>query len=299
MRKTRKGLFIVNILIFIALVFFAYFKFVKTKVLFDCEYGKQPVGLLKISGEKFPGIEGKDTKAIFIFNDLPTIDTLGNVEKLYKLYKDTVLFNVILTKNFKSDYQFQFPYKILSRYKFSCKGMDAGFNKNYFIFVQGRKIVHSDLSFDFFNMNFIFQKKINPDINAVTAQLPVEKLKSKIIDRLNKKYIELLDVNTEKMKRFEDFSGFSKIYFFHANCSGCQLKNLIKGIKLERLLNEEKPIIIFSIFANRFELKLLLDQESINLPVYIDTTDEFLLASKITDDNDNPVILTQEDLGRL
>jgi hypothetical protein len=299
MTKTRKGLFIVNILIFIALAFFAYIKFVKTKVLFDCDYGKQPVELLKIVDEKFSRIKGKDTKAIFVFNDLPTMTTLGNVDKLYRLYKDTVLFNVILTKKFKSDYDFQFPYKILSRYKFSCNRMDDGFNKDYFLFVQGRNVVHSDNSFDFFDMNFIFQKKINPGINAVKAQLQAEELKTKIIERLNKKYIELLDVNTESLKRFEDFSGFPKIYFFHANCSGCQLKTMIKRIKLDRLLKEENSIIIFSIFANRFELKFLLDQDNINLPIYIDIADEFLLASRITDDKDNPVVLTQEDLRRL
>jgi hypothetical protein len=299
MMRKKSVLFLANILLIIVLAILAYFKFSKIQILFDCECGKQPTSLLEIAGEKFPGFNRADTKAVFIFNDRPHIDTLGDVDKLYRLYNDSASFAVLFTKDFTSDYQFQFPAKRLPRYKFSCTGTPDGFGKNYFLIVKEGIVVYGISSLNFFDMNFAFQKLINPNINTFTAQLPTEKLKTKIVDRLNKKYIELLDVNAENMEKFEDFSGFSKIYFFHAGCSGCQLKNLIKGIKLERILNEEKPIIIFSIFANRFELKSLLDQDNIDLPVYIDTADEFLLASKITNDKDNPVVLTQEDLGRL
>ena len=76
------------------------------------------------------------------------------------------------------------------------------------------------------------------------------------------------------------------------------MKGLIQDIKLLEILNREKTIIIFSIFANRIELKLLLDQNQIDLPVYIDTKDEFLLSGKITNEKENPIIINGGDLRR-
>ncbi|MCX6578558.1 MAG: hypothetical protein NT166_00055, partial [Candidatus Aminicenantes bacterium] len=78
--------------------------------------------------------------------------------------------------------------------------------------------------------------------------------------------------------------------------SGCQLKTMLNTLKLRKILDEEKVLIIFSIFANRFDLKSLLEQEGIGLPVYIDSKDEFLLHSKMTNDKENPIIIRQEEL---
>ena len=233
MTRKRKVLFFVDALLIITVAVVAIFKFTKIEILFDCEYGKQPTALLEIVGEKFPGINRADTKAVFVFNDRPHIDTLDDVDKLYRLYKDSAAFAVIFTKKFTSDYQFQFPAILLPRYKFSCTGTPDGFNKNYFLFVKEGTLVYGHNNFDFFDMNFAFQKLINPNINTFNAQLPTEKLKTKIVDRLNKKYIELLDVNAENIEKFDDFSGFSKIYFFHAGCSGCQFKEFNQKHKIE------------------------------------------------------------------
>ncbi|MCX6578564.1 MAG: hypothetical protein NT166_00085, partial [Candidatus Aminicenantes bacterium] len=78
--------------------------------------------------------------------------------------------------------------------------------------------------------------------------------------------------------------------------SGCQLKTMLNTLKLRKILDEEKVLIIFSIFANRFDLKSLLEQEGIGLSLYIDSKDEFLLHSRMTNDKENPVIIRQEEL---
>jgi len=128
------------------------------------------------------------------------------------------------------------------------------------------------------------------------VQISTEKLKSQIIGRMNGSDLELLNVTTDTLEKFDSFSDFSKIYFFHANCSSCQLKSLIKEMQLKRIFDEEKILVIFSIFANRFELQYLLEENQVNIPVYIDNRDEFLLSSKITNEKKNPVIITGEEL---
>jgi hypothetical protein len=299
MRK-KKVLFYTNILLAFIIAFIAFIKIHKIKVLFDCEYGNRPEELLKVAGENFPDIKEKKPKAIYIFNNLPDIAILYSIEKLHYLYKEWVSFGIIFTKKFRSKYDFGFPYKILSRYKFSCKNnKDTGFEKNYFLFISKKEIVHNDNNFDFFDMNFIIQKKLNPDLNYMNAQISVDELKSKIIQRMNGKELELLNINTNTLEKFGSFSEFSKIYFFHANCSSCQLKSLIKDMQLKRIFNEEKILVIFSIFANRFELQSILEQNKVNFPIYIDNRDQFLLHSKITNEKKNPVIITEEELRSL
>jgi hypothetical protein len=123
-------------------------------------------------------------------------------------------------------------------------------------------------------------------------------LKVNVIKRMNEKGLELLNVTTNETERFENFSNFSEIYFFHVNCSSCQLKNIFNTLRFKKIIDDERILIIFSIFANRFDLKTIIAQEGIEFPVYIDSKDEFILHSKITDDKENPLIIKGEDLKK-
>ena len=71
------------------------------------------------------------------------------------------------------------------------------------------------------------------------------------------------------------------------------------GLTPKSVFDEEKILVIFSIFANRFELQPLLEENHLNIPVYIDNRDEFLLSTKITNEKKNPVIITGEELRRI
>lgn len=251
---------------------------------------------MKVAKDNFPEIGTNELKTIFVFNDLPEDGVLENVDKIYNLYKDRMSFGVIFSQRFRSDYVFRFPYKRLSRYKFSCNKKEGNTEKSYFLLLQGEEIIYGSDKLDFFGMNFAVQKRLNPGLTIASAQLSAKKLKSGVIKRINEEGLELLDVNTDTVTNVENFSGLSKIYFFHADCAGCQLKRIIKDIKLIRILNQQKVILIFSIFANPSELKLLLKENGVDLPVYVDISDEFLLAAKITDDRENPLIITAEEL---
>ncbi len=173
--KKKKILFFVNSILFLAIAFFLFIKIYTQKVFFECEYGKHPTELLEIVSDNFPGIEKKRIKAICVFNNLPGIPVIENIKKLYNLYNDRVSFGVIFTDKFRSKYDFSFPYKILGRYKFSCKNnKDTGFEKNYFLFFIEKKIFHNDNNLDFFDINFILQKKLNPGLNYMDAQISTE-----------------------------------------------------------------------------------------------------------------------------
>lgn len=66
---------------------------------------------------------------------------------------------------------------------------------------------------------------------------------------------------------------------------------MFSRVKLEGLLNEERIIIIFSGLASVFELSKLTKEMNINLPIYIDTFDEFDLLPFITNPKENPLII--------
>lgn len=292
----RKVVFGVNLLLLLVIALFAYIKFYKVNLSFDCEHGNRPAELLEAVKEHFPGFESKELKAVFLFNDIPEIGVLDTVSKIYYLYKDYLSFGVIFSQRFRSDSEFRFPFKKMPRYKFSCNKKKGSAEKSYFLLLYGEEIIHSTNALDFFGFNFAVQKRLNPGLTIASARLPIRKLKAGVIQRVKEEGLELLDVNTDAIRRFEGFSEFSQIYFFHADCSGCQLKRIIQDIKLLRILNQEKVVIVFSIFANPSELKLLLAENGVDLPVYVDISDEFCLAAKITDDKENPLIITAEDL---
>lgn len=247
----KKILIAVNSLLIIIILLFSLFKYYRINVAIDCEYGKHPGKVLAIATENFPGLGDSDLKAICVFNTLPGMDVLENIEKLCRLYSSKVAFGVMFTKNFKPAYAMDFPYKTLSRYRFLFTNEERGADRGHFLLIQGDKIVHNTDAFDFFSLNFIIQKKIDPSLSIAAAHMPTKELKSHIIKKMTGKELELLDLNTGKVTIFSDMARFSKIYFFHANCSGCRLKSLMQDIKLLEILDKENPIIIFSIFANR------------------------------------------------
>jgi thiol-disulfide isomerase/thioredoxin len=294
----KKILIALNSLLIIIILLFSFFKFFRFNVAFECEYGKHPGKILAIAAENFPGFGDSDLKVLCVFNNLPGMDILENIEKLYRLYRSKVAFGAIFAKDFKPAYELDFPYRMLSRYKFSCTKEEGATDRGHFLLIQGDKIIHNTDAFDFFALNFVLQKKIDPNLSIASTQIQTKDLKTHIIQKMTEKELELSELNTGKVILFNDMKRFSKIFFFHANCSGCRLKSLIQDIKLLEILDKENSIIIFSIFANRFELKSLLDEKHTTLPVYIDTKDKFSLSGKITNDKETPIIITGEELRR-
>lgn len=299
-KKTKLFLFAVNGILLTVVLYLLYLKVYKINVALSCEYGTQQAALVEIIREHFKGNLEKGNRIqpelIFIFNELPHAANLENIDKLYTLYRDKLSCKVIFTKKIRMEVPVRFPYRFLTRYRFSCESKDIRYKQNFYLLLAGDRLVYSSKDFNFLEMNFIVKKNVAKDFSVAGSQLSVRELRERVIRRLNAKGLELLDIYTDKPRQFESFSEFSGIYFFHVSCSGCQLKTMLNSLKLKRILDEEKVLIIFSIFANRFDVKSLLEQEGIELPVYIDAKDEFLLHSKMTNDKENPVIIRQEEL---
>lgn len=298
--KRKKLLFFVNLLLLVIIVIFAYFKVYKKTVNFNCEYGTIPVEILKISRTAFPGNKlghnGSALKIICIFNKLPNVVELENIEKLFNLYKAKMSAEVIFTKKFKKTFTLNFPHRFLTRYKFFCKSHRISNEDNFYMVLLGERIVYSEKNFDFIDMNFTIQSNLSGK-SLLDCQISAKELKRTILKRLKGKDLELLDIITDDLRKFEIFSDFAEIYFFHANCSTCKLKEMLKNLKLKTIIDDEKIMIIFSIFANRFELKSLLQETNFQFPVYIDYRDEFRLHSRLTDERANPVVIKVEELG--
>ena len=287
-------MFIVNLLLFIVIVVFGYFKIYKKSINFNCDYGTTPVEILDIAGDYFPkseiGNKSVFGKTICVFNKLPGVSELENINKLFNLYKDKISMQAIFTKKFKLTFALDFPHRFLTRYKFSCKNQRPGSEGNFYLVLFDDKIVHTGQKIDFIEMNFVVHNNLSGQ-SPVEQQISTGKLKHRIIERIKERELELLDINTDQAQKFENFLDYSEIYFFHVNCSACKLKEIFRGLNLKRIVSEEKIIIVFSIFANRFELKSLIEEEGIQLPIYIDYRDEFRLHTKITNERENPVII--------
>jgi hypothetical protein len=301
MNKRKKLLlFAVNGILLVVVLYLVYLKVYKINVAFSCDYGTQPAAFVEIIQEHFKGdleeSKGIQAKLIFVFNELPHAANLENIDKLYTLYRDRLSCNVIFTKKIRVEVPVRFPYRFLSRYRFSCETKDIRYKQNFYLLLIGDHLVYSSKDFNFLEMNFIVKKNIEKDFSVAGSQLSVRELRERVIQKLDEKGLELMDIITNQQRRFESFSEFSEIYFFHVSCSGCQLKTMLNTLKLKRIFDEEKVLIIFSFFANRFDLKSLLEQEEMGLPVYIDYKDEFLLHSKMTNDKENPIIIRQEEL---
>jgi hypothetical protein len=109
-------------------------------------------------------------------------------------------------------------------------------------------------------LNF-YREKIY--FNCEYGAVPQDVLE-KINQRLRKGNLQLCDLSSGNQVHFSKLSDISKIYIVHANCSSCQLKSHFSDLKLKNLLdNDKKQIVIFSIYADRYKLKLLLSEHSI------------------------------------
>lgn len=57
------------------------------------------------------------------------------------------------------------------------------------------------------------------------------------------------------------------------------------------MADDEKHIIVFSVFADSFKLNAISGEGNLNVPAYLDVNDEFDLFSTITNDKENPLII--------
>jgi hypothetical protein len=147
--------------------------------------------------------------------------------------------------------------------------------------------------FNFFELAFLLQTKTKPGADFEDYFVDISQVKRQVVRKMEDRDFSLLSLNSGKYERIDQImeEGLSKIYLFHSECSACQLKSLFARMKIDRIFDKNKSIVIFSVMADTSALEQLIENESNPLKIYLDFNDEFGLFTVITDDKKNPIII--------
>jgi hypothetical protein len=244
-------------------------------------------------------MEQKDWSLIFIYNQLPSNSNIADIEKLYSKLKNEISIAAFFNRRFNSKVPITFPYHSSDKLKLAYKKKQSIIEDNFYVILKKNRINYIKKGFDLFELSFLLQKRLHPDSGYKDYTLSIDRLKQKVIKEINRGNLDLLQLNSGDVAKVSNMiteGKVSKIYFFHAQCSSCQLKTILSNIKLKQVFETGKNIIIFSVMANSYELEPIIRESNLTLPVYLDSTDKFNLFSTITDDRQNPVIIDIQDL---
>ena len=295
----KNPIFILNSVLVVFILLFLVLKFYKAQVIIDSTFGSKPDELIKLVSDYFADISNKETEVVFVFNDLPTRSQIDLIEKLYKKFNTKAAIFALFNTEFRSESKMNFPYHFSKHLVVKYKKSGSHFKNNFFVILKNKRIEYFEESFNLSNIAFLVQKKINPNLEYRDVALSMAQLKTRIIKRLKENNLVLLSIKKGEYENIDtNFSkGLSKIYFFHATCSSCQLKSIVSNIKIKKILEPGEIRVIFSVIADRFELSNILNEQKLELEIYVDQNDEFGLFSVITDDKDNPIIIDSDDIN--
>ncbi len=289
----RKGfILIINGVLLLMIIFIILFKYYKKEILINCDYNSKPDELFKIISTHFPDNKDNPISLLFVFNDLPTKSVVAVIEKLYYKLKDDINISTIFTKKFKYESKLKFRYKFLTRFKILCRRDQNKTYKDFFLISKNNAIKYCDTHFDLRNIFFSVMKYKNPKMNYQDFVVSPGDLKENIINKLKVNTLTLLNLYSTELEKISHINNYTRMYFFHANCSACQLRSFVSSIKLEQTINDkETSLIIFSVLADQYEIRDLLNDIPLRSDVYLDVNDEFGLLSIITDEKNNPFII--------
>ena len=285
-----------NILLVLAILFFAYDKIFKANVLFDCNYGASSKILDELAAKMPDNPQNVRFKAFFLFNRLPKFSVMETLEKLYNMYRTEVSFNIFFSKKFKSVQKIGFPYKILPRYNFACLKDDTGdFDKNYFLLTSDNKMIYMDDRLDFFSLNLVILKNLKSGNGQIVTRISKDQLKSRLISKLNQGDLKLYSIAENEIVNFKDSGTISEIYFFHADCSTCELRSVLNEVKMKKIVDNREVALVFSVFANPSDIHELLVEKGIVIPAFVDNSDELELAACFFKSKENPIIIMNDE----
>jgi hypothetical protein len=232
-----------------------------------------------------------------VFNDLPSKSNVESIEKLNWKFSGQINILALFTKKFSFEKK-SFPYIFLNRLKIVCKRKKSMFRKGFYLIIKKNRVVYSDNDFDFANLAFVVQKNISPHLTYKDYAISSEELKEKIKKKLKKGDFNLLQLHTKQVINVGTITrDVSKIQFFHSSCSTCQLKSIMSNLRINRMLADEKQVLIFSVLADSFALKKIIHSQN-KLDIYLDTYDELDLMSVVVDEKVNPLIIDTSEIKR-
>lgn len=296
--RKHKVVFILNSILIAAIIGLLIMTFHKKQIVIDSSHGSRPEKLINLIKKSFPGYSNKLSTLVFIYNDLPSKSDILDIEKLQLKFKENINIRVFFNRKFKYQNQMKFPHHFASNLKIFCKQDESTIKSNFYLILKGDKISFVDFNFNFTELVYLVQKIANPNSDYKDYAVSIDDLRRIIVHRINKGNLNLLELNSGDHEKIDVLSGISKVYFIHADCSTCQLKSILSSIKLKKILDGCRSIIVFSIMANSFELTEFIKERNLDLKIYLDTNDEFNLMSVITDDKKNPIEIDIDEIKK-
>lgn len=292
----RSIYFVINIALAIVLAFLLWQKFYEKTQRFNISYGEKPSELTTFIDNHFNHAWKHPHSIVYIFNKLPVLSDISDITKLYRKHRKNLNFLVVFHKRFKIPYPIRFPYKFLTNTKSECVFNGTVHKGNYFVLLKDQKLSHFDITQKILEMNFLIEKQVHPDKEYKDYAMSKPRLKNHLIRKLKTGNLNLVHLLTNKNEAISDFRRYSKIYFIIGGCTSCELKRLVNELKLRKMLDKKEELVIFPIFANEMELKPVVEEARLELPVYVDYHDQFDLFSIITGEKNKLIEIEAPEL---
>jgi hypothetical protein len=186
----KRTILVINITIVGLIIFLLLGKGIKgTKnhLVFNLEYGKESKLFLSLLEQNFRKMKPGIITIIYIFNDLPTLQNVKDISKLYNKHKKNVQFFVAFFENFKTDWKMTFPYKTISNTRVTSKFMSEKYDSNYFVLLDNNRVSHVESSINTVETNFLIEKRLSPERDYSSYTAAKNDLKRKLIVRYYKK----------------------------------------------------------------------------------------------------------------
>jgi len=271
-RKEKRGNYFaifwgINLLLLILIVVLIFFKIYRPKIYINCEYNSKPEKLIE-----YKELRGKEDICIFVFNELPTIRDMEIIEKINLKFSDRINVFALFSKRFSINQRFNFPYLFIKN-RVVCKNKPE--HRNFFILLRESRVIHFSSIYALPELIILIEKNINPNFEYPKIFEKPDVLKERIISRLKKGKLNLMNLFSGKIERIDRFKR-KRIMILHTDCSSCEISRIFDKIGN----NSKEQIIIFSFLQNRSEiLEKLRSLKVSNL--YLDYFDEFKLAFTI------------------
>ena len=295
--RYRPLIILMYAVLIIAIALLLFKKFHVKKNVIDLNYGEEPTQLLHLVREIFSPNEMSKISLIFIFNDLPALADIESINKLSHKHGGNGEFFVIFHKKFKTGSLLKFPHRFISNANIECHYLGNKYVYNYFLLLDGNMVRHVDNSINPTNIHFLIERHMHPEKDYMDYALSKDQLREKIIEKLDKGNINLLNISDNTWKRIDSFGKFNRIYVIISSCTSCELKAMVADFKLRQILDEENELIIFPVYADGYQLSEIIEQENLNFPLYLDWDDGLDLFSLIPNPRDHFIIIEARDIN--
>ncbi|MBC7362871.1 MAG: hypothetical protein H5U06_11440 [Candidatus Aminicenantes bacterium] len=264
--------------------------------IYSLDYGLPAYQLLEPL-KKWINWSSSGLYVIFIFNSLPSESAIEEINKLSMKNRKDVNFYSIFHKRFRGTDRLIIPYKFIPNKRTKCYYQDELFDRNYFLIFNNERLIFAGKYLNPREIHFYLLKQKAPDKPLSEYFINAFDYRKKIIRKLREGNNQVYKIdNDHPIKIGNLINIYNEIYFINADCSECELKGILSGMSRNSVINDIKPCLIFSFFANTSLLKNTIKVMKINIPVFFDHEDAFDVANLIIEGQQKSIRLTREEI---